>query len=620
MEAIFRIVAGPGAGKEFRLAEGVHACGRDAGNAIALDDPAASRVHFELCLSAEGVVLVDRGSRNATLVNGDPVREWRLSPGDRIGAGATVLEYVGVPEARAGESPGRTTIVCSLAPGTDFLARLRARPIPEEFARTRRDLALLCDFAAAAAGAASSEDLLSGLLASALSIPGAERAWFLAWDATKGAFSIAAASAHGEGPKEKGPSQTLARQVKEGRSSLLVLDAVADPAFAGAASLAGARVRSAMGVPLAPRERFLGVLEVTAAQGGVFDEEDLRLASALAHQAALALDSLSHVEELSRENALLRERVRAGSRILGESAGIRRVLSSIEKVAPLPSTILVRGESGTGKELVAQAIHQASPRSGRPFVSLNCAALPEGLLESELFGHEKGAFTGADRMRAGRFEQAHGGTLFLDEVGELSLACQAKFLRVLEAGRFQRVGGTEELAVDVRVVAATHRDLEAMAKKGEFREDLLYRLGAMPIEIPPLRERREDIVLLADEFLAHFRERIGRRVTGFDPAAQEAIEKHEWPGNVRELKNAVERAVALGEEETIGLADLPASIRRSPAGEGGGEWPTLERIEEDYIRKVLEHSAGNKTRAARILGIERSTLYKKMRARASEGL
>ncbi len=301
------------------------------------------------------------------------------------------------------------------------------------------------------------------------------------------------------------------------------------------------------------------------------------------------------------------------------SEPMRRVLEQVRKVAPTDATVLVLGESGTGKELVARAIHDGSLRRERPFISVSCAAIPEGLLESELFGHEKGSFTGAVRRKLGRFELAHEGTLFLDEIGELPPSVQVKLLRVLQERRFERVGGEETVEVDVRLVSATNRDLAAMARDGRFREDLYYRLDVVPIRLPPLRDRPGDVEELARHFLARSAPRLGRAAKGFAPEALELLRRHRWPGNVRELENVVEQALVFSEGELVTPAELPAGLRNAPQAQGlpvptGDRSLTdiLEDLERQLILAAYEKAKGVKAETARLLGIKPSALYYKL--------
>jgi two-component system response regulator HydG len=305
--------------------------------------------------------------------------------------------------------------------------------------------------------------------------------------------------------------------------------------------------------------------------------------------------------------------------LVGSSEPMRRVLEQVRKVASTGATVLVLGESGTGKELVARAIHDASPRREQPFVSISCAAIPEGLLESELFGHEKGAFTGAIRRKLGRFELANGGTLFLDEVGEIPHAVQVKLLRVLQERQFERVGGEETVEVDVRVVSATNRDLAQMVETGRFREDLYYRLNVVPIVLPPLRDRPGDVEELARFFVARIAPRMGRAVTGLAPEALELLRRHRWPGNVRELENVMEQALVFAEGELVRPRDLPEGVRRAspapslpvPTGDRSLT-DILEDLEQQLILAAYEKARGVKAETARLLGIKPSALYYKL--------
>lgn len=330
----------------------------------------------------------------------------------------------------------------------------------------------------------------------------------------------------------------------------------------------------------------------------------------------LVLKRALQARALETENRSLREQLDARyglEHIIGQSPAMQEVFDTIRQVAPTRATVLVQGESGTGKELVAHALHQLSPRSKGPFIAVHCAALSTTLLESELFGHEKGAFTGAAERRRGRFELADGGTLFLDEIGEIDAALQVKILRVLEERRFERVGGTETIEVDIRLIAATNRDLKQMVAEGTFREDLFYRLDVVAVRLPPLRERVGDLPLLVQHFVATLARENGKSLDGITPEAMQALSAYGWPGNVRELRNMIERMVVLARGDRLTLRDVPPHLRggdEAGALRGGGL--SLEANEKAMIIRALKASDGNVTRAAEELGISRRTLHRKL--------
>ncbi|MCP4205081.1 MAG: sigma-54-dependent Fis family transcriptional regulator [bacterium] len=315
---------------------------------------------------------------------------------------------------------------------------------------------------------------------------------------------------------------------------------------------------------------------------------------------------------LTSENVRLKERLDAlfaPTAIVGDSLAMQRILDQISSISQADSTVLIKGESGTGKELVARAIHAGSPRRYGPLVVVNCGALAEGVLESELFGHEKGSFTGADERRSGKFELADGGTIFLDEIGAVSQRVQVELLRVLEDKVVTRVGGERPVAVDFRVITATNQDLEQMVQRGAFREDLYWRINVFTIDIPPLRQRPEDVLLLAEHFLGHFARAMNRRPLKLSPAALEAVTAYSWPGNVRELQNAIERAVVVASPPSIEVGDLPVRVTGSTARGGS---LSLSEVEKEHIRSVLESCEWNVARAARTLEVDRGTLYNKI--------
>ena len=393
-------------------------------------------------------------------------------------------------------------------------------------------------------------------------------------------------------------------------------------------------VKSACFIPLVNRGRALGDLMIVRLTEGTFTAEDVDFLSQAAGQIAIAIENALAYREISelkdklaQEKLYLEEEIRSEmnfAEIVGKSSALRKVLKRVETVAPTDSTVLIYGETGAGKELIARAIHDLSPRKSKAFVKLNCAAIPTGLLESELFGHERGAFTGAIAQRIGRFEVANGGTIFLDEIGEIPLELQTKLLRVLQEREFERLGSSRTLRTDARLIAATNRDLEAMVAEQKFRSDLFFRLNVFPIQVPPLRERHGDIPLLVRHFAQQFSKRMNKTIDTISSATMEALSRYHWPGNIRELQNVIERAVitSTGPVLKVDVADLKISKPSSPAEKGsaqgstnGGLRDTLEETERQQILKALKQSnwvvAGPKGAAAK-LGMKRSTLQLRM--------
>jgi len=355
---------------------------------------------------------------------------------------------------------------------------------------------------------------------------------------------------------------------------------------------------------------------VKAVKAGAFDflEKPLSL-----DRIEVTLGNIARFKRLQNERDDLKKRLGESERIIGKSPFIEELKKTIARVAPEESRVLITGENGTGKELVARSIHESSPRKDGPFVAVNCAALPDDLIESELFGYEKGAFTGAVKAKPGRFEMADGGTLFLDEIAETSPKTQAKLLRAVEEGSFTRLGATKEIKSDVRLIAATNKKLKKLIEAGGFREDLYYRLAVLPIELAPLRERREDIPLLIEHFSNEFSLRRGRSPKKFDKSAQKPLCAYSYPGNIRELANYIERVVIMSSEDTINAAEIDRLLPHLAASDPKGTLKAAsEQFEREYIRRTIDGAGGNMTRAAEILGLERSHLYKKMKALGME--
>jgi Nif-specific regulatory protein len=432
---------------------------------------------------------------------------------------------------------------------------------------------------------------------------------------------------HGDGPDPVRASRTILRRVLSDRAALLTANAKEE--MSSSESILGGQILSMIAIPLWRGDEIIGLIQAdNRNSAGMFDESDLEMALLLGSQAALAIDNATLVtrikiaeERLRGENVYLKKREDKArfDTIIGEAPAMKAVLGQLDKVIDTRATVCIGGETGTGKELVASAIHYKSNRSEKMFVAQNCAALPENLLESELFGHKRGAFTSADSDKKGLFEIADGGTLFLDEMGEMPMSLQAKLLRVLQEGTIRPVGATAEKQVDVRIICATNRDLAAEVEKGRFRQDLYYRLMVFPIQLPPLRERREDVPLLAAHFLKKYAEEYRLELPGFTPEALDALAGYGWPGNIRELENEVQRLVIQAEPGCfIEVTDLSPRLRKvegtlariSP--KKGTLKEMMDQVERWLLQEALRDHGGNKTRTAATLGITREGLHKKL--------
>ncbi len=405
----------------------------------------------------------------------------------------------------------------------------------------------------------------------------------------------------------------IAGTVAQTGKPLLIRDVSQDPRWNRSISDSiGFQTRSIVCAPMKIGTETIGVVEIIdKADGGQFQETDLKILMEFADLAAQGIGNAGQVVIIKRENKDLREKLDNKYRLVGESRAIKKALSEALKVADSNATTLLLGESGTGKELLARLIHSAGPRKNKAMIVLNCAALPESLLEDELFGHEKGAFTGAVGRKIGKFELADGGTIFLDEIGEMSPGMQAKLLRVLQEGVFYRVGGNSPVYVDVRVISATNRNIDQEVAEGKFREDLFYRLNVVRIEIPPLRERKEDVLLIAEHYLNLFQQERGIQRITISKNALEKMTAYDWPGNVRELRNALERAVVMGNKKEILAEDLPilASKTDYPGIQVGITLnEALNRFKKEFIKLNLASTQGNRSKAAKIMGIQRTYL------------
>ncbi len=461
------------------------------------------------------------------------------------------------------------------------------------------------------------EELLRRVMDVAVETVGAERGFLVL---REGPERVRVAVYHNiseEGAARIGrPPESIVNQVLQSGDPVLSTDAAVDQRFRAAESVINAQVRSVACVPLVVRGQVQGAIYVDSLTGrGRFNQETLLFLAAFASQAGTALENARLYASLREENRQLREQLRGEydfSEIVGNSPALREVFEILPEVSASNATVLIEGESGTGKELVARAIHQNSPRRHRPFVTVFCSSLAENLLESELFGHRRGAFTGAHESKIGLFEAANQGTLFLDEVGEIGPQVQVKLLRFLQSGEFRRVGETQLRHSDVRVIAATNKVLADEVRAGRFREDLYYRLNVIHITLPPLRERKEDIPLLADHFLRKYLRRSPKKILGFTPEAYRALREYSWPGNIRELENAVERAIVLAKSEYI----TPADLRLEPLREVetvGDVTRSLEEVQREHVLRVLQANNGNVSRTAKQLGVSRRWLHYRLK-------
>jgi len=570
-----------------------------------MDDDRSSRMHARVTYRSDRWYLEDCDSLNGTQVNSQPAQQTVLEAGDLIRIGDRLILYV---DDAAGQGPTdvQTSLFRATTHGGKHLAdtgSLIEESVSESISRVVRDSAVLCRLANLLHQHTDSEVLIKsaidalvdGVDADAVSI------WLVAADGR-----LRCAGRWGQDHDE----HLLASLAVEKDKAILV----EDPSDSGNSSVVDspAHVGTALGAPIPGPKSCRGAIEChRLTQRGPFSRSDLDFAVVVAHQTGLTLENLEHRERLELANAELHRRLAAQTRLIGSSPAMQTVLDQIARVGPASSTVLILGDSGTGKELVARSIHDLSRNIAGPYVTVNCAAFSESLLESELFGHEVGAFTGADRRHIGQFERAHRGTIFLDEVGEMSMACQAKVLRVLEGHPFERLGGDDTINVDVRVIAATHRDLPELIAQRQFREDLYYRLRVIDIHTPSLRDRGDDVIELASLFVEVFRKQMGRGPSRLSKEAIEAIRNYNWPGNVRELKNAVERAIVMGQDEEVQVNDL--GLPNQLEGDGTGpQLTSLKDAERRHIQYVLKRCKGNKSQACRILEIGRATLYSKL--------
>ncbi|MBZ5583618.1 MAG: sigma 54-interacting transcriptional regulator [Acidobacteriia bacterium] len=600
-------IRGPVEGGVFALSDGEISIGRDRANTLLIEDSSISRSHCSIHKAGEDRFEIrDLGSRNGTAINGIPVSRRVLGDGDEIRLGECHFLFL----LWDSSEPANVVIdEASLETGTfRQLPREAAEPLLDEAASVSASLEVLIRLGTQIHTARGTREIAQLLLETILRAIPAERGAVLLFDGAHDdpAFASSRDRLGNLDPPLRAFSEIVAQVRREAVG--VIADGAGDPRE---------RPWRVLAAPITTRESILGVIYLEGSHPGTaFENKHVELAQAAGGIAGMPFENARRLEWLESENRRLREAIDLDHDMIGAGPRMRDVFQFVAKVAPTDATILIRGESGTGKELVAQSIHRNSPRAARRFAAINCAALAESLLESELFGHEKGAFTGAMLQKKGKLEIADGGTLFLDEVGELPLSFQTKLLRVLQEREFERVGGTQPIRVDVRLIAATNRDLESAIATGAFRKDLYYRLNVVSLTMPPLRDHREDISLLARHFAVKHARAARRKVEGISPEALACLEAYDWPGNVRELENAVERAVVLGSTDLLIPDDLPEVVLENgpaPAEPVGGYYQTVREQKKRAILAALEQSGGRYTDAAKLLGVHPNYLHRLVR-------
>ncbi len=622
------VIAGPLQGTVFGLDGEELSIGREVVSSVRIAHPSVSRRHCLLRKEGERFKIVDLDSFNGTFVNSVPVSEQFLEHGDHVNIGDLLLLFLLHEAEDAAPSP---ILIDEGNLVTQSTVRLRRQDAfylqPEKVlsvlpptARVARDLNTLLKISTVINSVHGLENLQRRLLDLVAEVVPAERGAILLLAGAGGPQELVPTvsfSRQPGGDEEIRVSRTVALQALREGAAILSNGVASEGGFVFAESLITSRVSALLCVPLVAQERALGVIYLDTRDGATaFDEHHLQLATAIAGIAAVAIENVHHAEQMEGENRRLIEEINIKHQMVGDGARMRALYQFISKVAPSDSTILLLGESGTGKELAARAIHANSARARRPFVAINCATLSETLLESELFGHEKGAFTGAVAQKRGKLELADGGTIFLDEVGEMALNIQAKFLRVLQEREFERVGGTRPIKVNVRIVAATNRDLEEAIRTGDFRRDLYYRLNVISFVLAPLRERREDIPLLANYFAVECGKRARHKPLRVSTEARSYLTDYDWPGNVRELENIIERAAVLGSTDMIVPEDLPEALLETASSDGAQItkfYDALRETKKKMLLSAIQQAGGNYVEAAKLLGIHPNNLHRLMR-------
>ena len=620
------VIAGPSRDLTIPLPNGEATVGRDPANLVAVVDPSVSRKHCLLRRQEDGRCQIkDLDSRNGTLVNGHAIKEHWLSHGDEIATGDSVFLYLvddddRVASASRVEFEDRPTSETKVIHPKEVVYLQPDRLLKElpPTSQVARNLNALLKISRVVHAIRDLEQLQAQLLDLIFEVVPAGRGAILLTEGNGQEFNCLYARTRQAGqPQLVKVSRTVARQVMNENVAVLGVDVPGSGALRDVESLVVSEVRSLLCVPLSVFERMIGCiyLDSTSATNR-FHDDHLQLVAAIAGISAVALDNARRLHWLEQENERLSNEIRQEQILVGDGAKMKEVFQFLARAAPTESTVLIQGESGTGKELAARALHRNSPRADKPFVAINCGAIPETLLESDLFGYERGAFTGASARKKGRLEVADGGVVFLDEIGELAPALQVKLLRVLQEREIERLGATHPIKIDIRLLAATNRDLSEAVKKGQFRQDLYYRLAVVPLVMPPLRDRREDVPLLVRHFVQKHATRCRVKAKPISREAMAALVHYDWPGNVRELENAVECALVMGSSEIVLLEDLPESLlEQSTSAEvhEGRYHASVKELKRQLILDAIEQTQGNYVEAAGVLGVHPNYLHRLIR-------
>jgi transcriptional regulator with GAF, ATPase, and Fis domain len=616
------VIAGPAKDLVIPLPEGESTLGRDPGNIVALKDPSVSRKHCLLRREEDDRFLIkDLDSRNETLVNGQPVTEQWLHHGDEIATGDSVFLFLVEEEDRAPASrvefdDHHPTAETRLIHPREVVYLQPDRLLGElsGSSQVARNLGALLKISRAVHSLRDLDELQAQLMDLIFEVVPASRGAILLSDGSGQEFNHQYARSRQPGQPPVRVSRTVARQAMKDNVAILGADVAASGPYRDVESVVASEVRSLICVPLSLFERTIGCIYLDSTNPAKrFHEDHLQLMAAIAGISAVALDNARRLQWLEQENERLSTEVSMEQSLVGEGPRMKEIFQFLSRVGQADSTVLIEGESGTGKELAAKALHRNSPRCAKPFVAINCAAIPENLLESELFGHERGAYTGAVSQRKGRLELADGGVVFLDEVGDMPLALQAKLLRVLQERQFERLGGSHPIKVDIRLIAATNHDLEEAVRNGKFRQDLYYRLAVVTLTMPPLRERREDIHMLTCHFIQKYASRCKVKAKPLSREALAALQNYDWPGNVRELENAIERAMVMGASDTLLPEDLPEALmeQAAPAAAEEGRYHAgIKRYKRELILNAVVAAQGNYVEAAKILGVHVNYLHR----------